>query len=267
MWSHYQLGEVLSQQQCWKEAIFAYTKAVHIDPNFPWLQYRLGKALAKENHWLEAIKFYKKAIEIKSDFVEAYCELGNALSHQKQWIEAVEAYKKALEYQPELPVSVYHNLGYALNKKKGLEVNQSHQNLIKNNSTLEEENNQKIIDQNLINQKVESCLNLLKISPNKALSYSQLGDVLLQRIKLDSDQAISFYYHAIQLNPDDLETYHKALNLNPKDVDLYINLSSNLVKQNKLEEAITFYQIALLVKPNDPEIKLELSKLLEKQNF
>ena len=109
---------------------------------------------------------------------------------------------------------------------------------------------------------------ILKINPNHANTYNNLGSVLK---KLgESRKAISYFQKTIQINPNhadahynlgivfkDTEEYQKAINcyeraiqINPNLADAYNNLGNTLKELGKIESAINCYRKAL---EHDPE--------------
>ena len=119
-WSHNNLGDVFRELQDWNRAITAYRRAIELHPDFAWSYYNLGDALGKQAQWSEAILAYRQAIEADPNFAEAYSHLGDALVRQGKWDEAIVCYQKAIDIKPDLNVSVYQNLGEALERRKYL---------------------------------------------------------------------------------------------------------------------------------------------------
>ena len=111
-------------------------------------------------------------------------------------------------------------------------------------------------------------------------TYKNLGDALRQKGCLD--EAITSYHQAISLNPKNPTTYdslaqaqsqqgdyQKAISNYQKVIELglekpfwtYINLGNDLVRQNRLEEAIINYQNAITAKPGSRETLIAYKKL------
>ncbi|MBR8827149.1 MAG: tetratricopeptide repeat protein [Gomphosphaeria aponina SAG 52.96 = DSM 107014] len=124
-WSYQNMGDALRNVQDWDGAIGAYQKAIKLNGDFPWSYYNLGEVFAKLGSWEEAITAYKAAVELKADFAEAYGHLGDALARQGKWSDAIVYYEKAIDIDPAIHVSVYKNLGEALERKKYLTANQN----------------------------------------------------------------------------------------------------------------------------------------------
>ena len=127
-WSHNNLGDVFRELKDWQRAIAAYNRAIEFNPDFTWSYYNLGDAFGKQAEWEQAISAYRQAIKVDPNFAEAYSHLGDALVRQGKWDEAIVSYQKAIDLKPDLNVSVYQNLGEALERRKylnqGLTTNQ-----------------------------------------------------------------------------------------------------------------------------------------------
>ena len=111
-------------------------------------------------------------------------------------------------------------------------------------------------------------------------TYKNLGDALRQKNCLD--EAIANYQKAIALNPGNPEVYDslaqaqsqqgdylEAIANYQKVIELgleepfwtYVNLGNDLVKQNRLEEAIVSYQNAIKAKPRSAETLMVYNQL------
>ena len=88
------MGASASQIGKFEEAVFAFQKAISINPKNSEAYNNMGIALKEQGKLEEAIQAYKKALAIKPDFAEAYGNMGNALQEQGKLVEAIEAYKK-----------------------------------------------------------------------------------------------------------------------------------------------------------------------------
>lgn len=101
-------GNQLLKNQQYDDAIAAYDKAIHINPNLYQLWYNRGLCLAELHQFKEAITSYQKAIKIKPDFYQAWNSLGNSFYHSQQYTEAITAYDHALQLEPNLANTWYN---------------------------------------------------------------------------------------------------------------------------------------------------------------
>ncbi|AFZ36257.1 glycosyl transferase group 1 [Stanieria cyanosphaera PCC 7437] len=231
---HYRLGFVFTQQKQWQEAIVCYQQAIKLESDYWEACHHLGDAFSKVYRWEEAVAAYQAAIKVKDDFCWTHNNLGDALVQLRRWQEAEVAFKKASELNPDFPWS-YYNLGEIFS------------NLAR------------------WDEAVAAYRRAIELKPDLPTVEIKLADALGHRSKIDSDRAFSYYQREIQLNPDNLHNYYKAIALQPDNGKLYLQLGNALVKQNQLERAVVYYQIALQYQPQNREISTQLAKLLPGQ--
>ncbi|BAU65225.1 glycosyl transferase family protein [Stanieria sp. NIES-3757] len=231
---HYRLGFVFTQQKQWQDAIVCYQQAIKLQPDYWEACHHLGDALSKVYRWEEAVTAYQAAIQVKDDFSWTHNNLGDALVQLRRWQEAAIAFERASELNPDFPWS-YYNLG----------------EIFTNLGRWDEA--------------VAAYRRAIELKPDLPTVGIKLADALGHRSKIDSDRALSYYQQEIQLNPDNLHNYYKAIEIQPDNGKLYLQLGNALVKQNQLERAIVYYQIALQYQPHNREISTQLEKLLPGQ--
>ncbi|MDY6937864.1 MAG: tetratricopeptide repeat protein [Cyanobacteriota bacterium] len=112
----YGLGVTLIQQDRIDEAIVSIQKSIELNPNLGRSYYQLGNAFVKKNQWEKAEASYRRAIELDPSLVWAYSFLADILIRQERWEEAIACYEKTIELEPNIHVSVYKNLGEALER-------------------------------------------------------------------------------------------------------------------------------------------------------
>jgi tetratricopeptide (TPR) repeat protein len=228
------LCESLVQQNRFIEAIPVYQKLVELLPNEWRVHHELGDALLQVERWLDAVTAFRRAINLNPNFFWSYNNLGDALMHLKQWSDAAAIYQRAIALQSDFHWSHY-NLGEALAKLNEWDA------------------------------AIDSYRHALKLRPDLSLAHDKLREALQQRIRLCSDEILQSHYQEIKLNPDNVQAYYKALETRPKDAQLYIKLGQALVKQNQLDQAITFYNIALKIDCDYTEAHVSLGEALEKK--
>jgi tetratricopeptide (TPR) repeat protein len=108
--AHYELGNALKQQGKFDKALFHYSKALQINPNFAEVHNNLGHTLACQKDYKNAIYHYNEALRIKPKYTEAHNNLGTALAYQGNFKDAVYHFNKALEINPNY-AGAYYNLG------------------------------------------------------------------------------------------------------------------------------------------------------------
>jgi tetratricopeptide (TPR) repeat protein len=143
---HHALGQMLTKQRRWPEAVECYTAARALRPELgvtlagalvnagrvgeglslferliaerrdnpsPWLYIRHGDALNGQGRHKEAEAAFREAVRLKPDYRVAHCNLGIALERQGRHKEAEAAYRQAIRIKPELP-EAHNGLGVAL---------------------------------------------------------------------------------------------------------------------------------------------------------
>lgn len=205
------------------KAIWAYQKAIELNPDNAETYNKLGLIFRGENRVNEAIICYKKALAINPDFLNAVFNLANALRLNKNLDEAINYYYKALELKPDFE-GVYNNLGAVFNEK-----------------------NEK--------EKAVICYKkAIEINPDFLDAYCNLASVLSDLGKVD--EGLSFCHKAIEINPDYKEAYikigvilyyekrfeeaenwyRKAIKLFPDNEEMLFNLGTILILHENLEE-------------------------------
>ncbi|AFZ36264.1 glycosyl transferase family 2 [Stanieria cyanosphaera PCC 7437] len=232
---HYQIAQTYAEQQQWQKANAHYQAAIQLEPNY-WEAYHYwGEALTKQQKWHEAISAYRHATEINSDFSWSHNNLGYALIQIEQWQAAGDALRQAVKLNPEFAWSHY-NLGEACSKLK------------------------------LWNEAITAYQSVVALNSDLPNIQNKLGNALYQRMQSDRELALQCYRQAIAQNPDEPHNYHQAIAIDKYNSELYISLGTALVKQEKLDEAIIAYQMAMQIQPRNLEASIRLDNTLLKKN-
>ena len=108
----------------------------------------------------------------------------------------------------------------------------------------------------------------LACTPDNYIAHNNLGNVLLQKGKVD--EAIAQYQQALQINPnyararnnlgnalcqkgnvdEAIAQYQRALQNTPDSAEIHNNLGMALLQKGRVDEAISHYQQALQISPN-----------------
>ena len=232
--AYFAWGRNLSQQENWQKAITCYQKAVKLKFNHWDLYHKLGDALSKLERWQESIAFYQKAIELKPDFSWSYNNLGDALLHLKRWWEAANCFQSAIKLNPNFAWS-YYNLGEAF-----VELQRWDEAF------------------NAYNQARSLDADLPQVN-------KKLGSVARKRSGHNSAETLDLYLEAIKQQPEDEENYLNAIDVKSNDPELYLQFGNTLSQQNRSEEAIFAYHMAIKNNPQDVGAYLKLGKTLIEQ--
>ena len=98
-------------------AIFYWTQAILLRPNYLIAYNNRGVAFYTQNKFGEALKDYNKALKLNPDFANAYFNRGNVYRKQKYYEKAIQDYSKAIELNPE-DIDAYHNRGVAFKEQR-----------------------------------------------------------------------------------------------------------------------------------------------------
>ena len=62
--SQHNLGEILSHEVAWKNAVDAYKKAIALESKNSWTYHNLGYALLQLQQWQSAAEYFTQAISL-----------------------------------------------------------------------------------------------------------------------------------------------------------------------------------------------------------
>ena len=240
----YAMGQCMSRQGKWKEALMAFQKANEFEPHDADIQYNIGDAFLGLGQPDNAVGYLLQAIRLRHDFRLAHYDLGLAYFELKKYREAEDACQATLRDDPEMAfqksnvgLGATGNLGIALLEQKKME-------------------------------EAEACFrhNLKLLAP----TYFNLGLTLFKTKRYP--EALTNFQRALELEPDDPE-YHnlmgqtydqmglpdeaekslrRAIELNAHYAIGYYDLGVILAKQEgRAREALKAFKQAL---KNDPDI-------------
>ena len=228
--SYLLLAKALIQTKQWQAALTCYQKATSLEPDNAAIQHNLGEILAHEQQWDDAAIAYRKAIAIKPNNSWSHHNLGHVLLQSRKWQEAALCFRQAIQLKSDFVWSHY-NLAEALAKLEQWD------------------------------EAAEAYRSAQKIQPDLPEVKAKIAAVLHRRSKQYLQQSLSLYQAQIAEEPDNIVAlYHQAISLEPKNHQLYLGFGKALVKHQKLEEAISIYQMGLELKPRNIELLIRLSE-------
>jgi O-antigen biosynthesis protein len=237
VWVYLNLGEGLSQQERWEEAIEVYRKALALEPENAGIQHLLAavtarkeasaidpvavaKRLQEEGKLEEALFEYRSVLEKDGSNLVALHQVAQICEGLGKWEEVVAGYRRAIEVDAESPW-VYRHLGFALSQQERLE------------------------------EAIEAYQRAIKLNPEDVETYSLLGKSLQRQGQLE--KAIINYQKAIELNPKKNTT------------GVYVSLAQALSSRGEFSNAIEAYSIASQLEPANPDIYQLLAEAYARQ--
>mgnify|MGYP000978789779 CR=1 FL=1 len=111
--AHNNLGNVLNERGCHRQAEARYRGALALAPGFAEAHNNLGNALKRQDRMEEALASFRRALTLNPDFVDAHNNLGNLHRTLGRLEEAEACYRRALALRPDFAEG-HNNLGCAL---------------------------------------------------------------------------------------------------------------------------------------------------------
>jgi|GEM_PF-253697 len=262
--AYHQLGEVFDRQQQLQQALKCYQQAIAINPQSVWSYYSLGKIYTELEQPQLALKFYQKAASLEPNNADIQHNLGEVFAHENMWSDAQQAYQQAIALNPHNSWS-YNNLGYALIQleqwqkaadsltqaiKLKSDFAWSHYNLGEALFHLEQ-----------WEQALECYQKAQALDPKLPQVNTKIGAVMNRRTQQLQQETLSFCLDRLKEDPDNIELYHQAISLDKQNHQLYLGLGQALVKQGKLDQASTIYQMGLEIQPRNLELMQGLNQI------
>lgn len=148
--AHYNLANILSEQQQWTAAEEHYREALRINDDDAWAHHNLAIVLERQGDPDEAAREYERSFEIDPTLADAQYNLGNLRMAQGRWNDAVDHFLRALQVNPGL-ATAENNLAAALERQgKG-------------------------------EQAIVHYRRALQIAPTNEIAHRNLGQLLLER--------------------------------------------------------------------------------------
>ena len=270
-----QTAEKYWRSQQWQATIQACAKALALDKRLAKAQKLMGDAQQKMGKIDEAIGYYHEAIAIEPDFAEVYANLGTLYARQKQWQSAIDYYQQALKIKPEF-TAIQQHLARCLKQVVTVDNLSSQQQLEKHlqqGQILKQQGNLKAALQEYVRaaelepQRVETLRQLVDICEGLEL-WPQAAQYCRTILKLENSGLIAPALPQQRAREEtstaenrDRTTSSTSLNLETNTDDL--SVARNLVSQQKLDLAMTYYSRAIQKQPL-LDAYLELGQLLTK---
>ncbi|MDJ1170572.1 tetratricopeptide repeat protein [Roseofilum sp. BLCC_M154] len=106
----------------------------------------------------------------------------------------------------------------------------------------------------------------LELDPERSGMEEKLAYAFRERARLDLERAAHWYLKAMQANPESSQNPEAFLEFKPHKPDIYLHWGNWLVEQQRTDEAISIYQMAIATFPAHAEIYFRLGKAWEQKS-
>jgi glycosyltransferase involved in cell wall biosynthesis/tetratricopeptide (TPR) repeat protein len=250
----YQAGQRYLDSDQFEQAIQVLQKSVALQPQAAAFE-QLGKAYGRLGQYAQAVTQFQRAIQLDPSYLHAYSGMGYMLLEQQQYAEAIAAFEAAIEINPTFPWA-YEGLGrtylYQQNYAAAIgiyqQVLEQRPTFIPAVSGLAEALTQ--------NQRLYEAIVILEqavqLQPSQAIQQQlEQSLALLDDIQdfATHDQAGLSLLAVAQYQPA-LIAFEQALHLESTYSWTYFNLIFTLLKLERYEDAVQYYEQLQLQNPN-----------------
>ncbi|WP_426543801.1 tetratricopeptide repeat protein, partial [Dapis sp. BLCC M126] len=167
----------------------------------------------------DALKEYERLIELRPNFAWNYYYLGQLLAKQSKWRDAVTQYREAIKLNPN-SANFHNSLGEAL------------------------------IEQGEFDDAIHSSQKAISLEPNVTIYHQTLA--LAYEAKSDLLEAFKSWQKVLSINPNHLRATQKICWLQTDVAPDYISTGDKLSKEEKIKEAVDYYQQGLILNHQQP---------------
>ncbi|MEG3969484.1 tetratricopeptide repeat protein [Microcoleus sp. T2B6] len=222
------MAHLLNEMGKQQEAVAVWQQAIAVQPD---LALPLADRMKAEEKLDVAITFYQQAIAVAPENIEAYTGLGEVLKQLGNQESLQSWYQKTAQLKPELGL----NLAYKLQALENLDA------------------------------AIAVYKQVIAAAPDKLEAYLSLGHLESQIGKFD--EAMATWKQAIARQPevgfslanrlqlehkpeDACACYQQVIAVAPDQVEAYMDLATILNRMDKLDDAITVWQQAIIRQPD-----------------
>lgn len=230
------LGDLLEAQQNGEAAVVAYRRAIRLDDACVEGYQKLRKVLERLNKPVDAVRCGVKLLHLSPQGLSAEecLILGNQLLKLGNIQEAVKSYRQAIILNPDLSLA-YHNLGEIYRVQQQWD------------------------------EAIAAYSRALELDPERSSLKEKLAYAFRERARWDLERAAHWYNQAVEANPEWVQNPQEFLEIKPHKPEIYLHLGSSL-EQERTDEAISIYQMAIARFPNHAEIYFRLGKAWEQKS-
>lgn len=281
-------GILAGQEGDYAKAQTYIERALILEPNVPSFHNNLANALKHQGRVGDAITHYQKALSLEPSNAPAHNNLGILYYQNKQYPEAISSYETALRIKPDYTDAHYH-LGMALLHVNETEMAISHfeqvLSLDPKHTEAYYQLGQVHHQQNNLDKAVEyysSCLGLdpqhVESHHGLAAAYTNWGDLKKARDHFEKTLQYQTDHHEARFNFASLLLNQKKLNEalmhylllleNQPSLDVYYNIGVIYMDQDRHDDAIQYFNEALVFDPDHLETHINIAAVfLKKEDY
>ena len=203
---HNNLGIALTHEGRVAEAVYHFTEALRIKPDYERAVTNLAKALASKGHTEKAVALYERALDIDPQSAEAHNNLAVALQRRGQAAQAMTHFQQALRIDPDYR-NAHYNIGKTLaGAGRGREAIVHFKEALRIDPLFDRAHNNLGVELDRQGKPVAAMRHYriaLRTHPDFAEAHNNLGISLIRFGRIT--EAEEHFRAALRLNPDFME--------------------------------------------------------------
>ena len=241
--NHYNQGEVLEAENCFREALSRDKDNIHA-------LNLLGMVYINTNRPSESVSLIERAIILNPNDHKAHGNLGTAFQRLGDLSSAEDHFMLALRLQPNNP-SVLNNLGLVFKEmRRYSEAVKSFEKALKLNYAFSScwiNLSQALVDWGKFDHALQAITEVVRHEPNNSDAQHQLAEVYRKKFCLNEAVA----------------AYKKSLSINDDLPDSFIGMASTYRQMDDTNSALELLNRAINKFPDNPQVHSELGVLYE----
>ncbi len=268
----YNLGVCYSNLKEYDNAIKCFNTVVTKEPDNVSAWYNLGVTYMQKGAKMSAVNAFKKVTELEPSNENAWYSLGVLYYQMKDYDKAIEGFLKVLEINPE-NVSALSNISvvYSLkgDYKSAIKYLERATQLSPDNPDIWYNLGACYLNENMVDKAILAFKKAVELKPDYTEAWKSLGAAYDRKGQFD--EAIYAYKKAMEITGEEIkieskreEAEEKMDRLEKTTAEMFFARAKQLEEEGKLEDAETYYDIALVWYPDFVDAKIKLKEVREK---